>query len=148
MRSNAKFHAVLALVALFALPLATACGKKEWPEPRDMGWRFHFEAVTGQAQAGCLSAAAHVEGAWKNLDHIILELAETTSKASCPTCPFHPSQRVELTSARGDYTLEDGRLTLNYCQLDPAKSYAWRLVGFNAHPEVRVVTSPVLIATP
>lgn len=135
-------HLRLLALALILLQLASlGCGRKDWPEPMAEQERFDITDPTGQLADGCLEIRARLRGASGNLTRLILELQPTGEDAACPTCPFHAEQRVEVPLDAPNLEIDKRSLLLTHCGLEQGRAYRWRLVGYNAHPGIRPVST-------
>lgn len=140
-----SFRLVLAtLAALAALTLVAGCGKKIWPEPSAPEDAFSFVRTQGELSSGCLMVQSRVAGAWRNLRAVHLELAWD----DCEGCPFQAMETREFVPGDAFSTLEQGRLALTACGLDPAKAYRWRLTGKSIHRTLRDVRTEVMTTAP
>ena len=140
-----SFRLVLAtLAALAALTLMAGCGKKVWPEASAPEDTFSFVRAQGELSSGCLMIQSRVAGPWRNLRAVHLELAWD----DCEGCPFRAMETREFGPGDAFTTLEQGRLALTACGLDPAKAYRWRLTGKSVHKTLRDVRTEVMTTTP
>jgi len=134
---------LLAFVTL-ALLSAGACGNKQWPRPDLREESFSFSQVQGQRQGKCLLVSAVVQGASDNIGTISLQFERPSG---CAECPFAPKLRIEYRSGDPRLLLENDRLSLSYCGLEPDQDYRWRLTGTPSLRPYEVIAGPVMPAT-
>lgn len=116
---------ILVIGALLAA--APGCGKKVWPKPDSRGEALALAQETAGWSGGCLAIGAALSGKPENLERVVLELAP----ADCPSCPFQAREQREFRPGGPGFALENGRLLLSACGLDPSAGVRWRLAAHN-----------------
>ena len=129
-----------ALVIVLAL---IGCGKKQWPQPKDEREGFSFSDVRGERRPGqCLIVSAELEGVWRSMDSLVLELTSVDPVDSCTSCPFRAELQNRFSGPNADFVQRDAKVQLRRCGLDDTATYRWRLVGISKHSAVPPVLSP------
>ena len=128
----------LVLLLIFSI----GCGKKVWPEPdaEEEKFSLHIEDVV--LEDTCLYLTAEIRGNQRNLAGLILELEK--SEIPCPGCPFLVTESFDPDLDSPEVHLQDGRVTIAYCLIDPMKYYRARLTGRNVFTEIQDVRSNVI----
>lgn len=132
-RSRSVTCLLLAASLLAALLCLPGCGRKLWPKPvksEDVIRLNDVYAVRAAPEGDCMSIHGQLVGPQDNLEGFTLQL-EPLAESGCPTCPFFPTKRVDLSQpVWGDGGAD--RFTLTYCGLIPG-SYRWRLAARNVY---------------
>ncbi len=137
-------NAILLLLLLcLTLP---ACGKKDYPIPRDQENLFAWKAAKGvlfpgtrdKAPARCLAVTADLTGASRNVERFLLEIEPQTENV-CKGCPFMPSEIFAVMPQRVQIAGNTTRFSFEACPTQSAPAYRWRLVAqslFKSAPHV------------
>jgi hypothetical protein len=121
--------ALPALLCLLALGV-TGCGKKGLPQPSDPSRSFSWKSVDAKPVGNCLAFSGTLEGQYKNLDRLRLELAPLKDASDCPGCPFVAKEVTELSPSDAGFNPDTGDVSFSYCP-QKANAYRWRLAGIN-----------------
>ncbi|MGE4292280.1 MAG: hypothetical protein AB7E32_08725 [Desulfovibrio sp.] len=127
---------------------ACALGYKDWPQPQNADDQFLWRLVTAERQGSCLVIEGRLEGAYKNLASVTVQLESLGPDGGCAECPFSPDRLVDL--GRGDSGYEEigPYVRLVVCDIDPAREYKFRLVGHSTLRTLQPVRSKLLISAP
>ena len=121
------------VLVLFIFCLMTlSCGKPGMPVPKDPSRNFTWKDIIAAPVNNCISFSGTIEGAYRNLEGVRLELAPVNGPEDCPGCPFVPKEILDFTRNEVGLNMETGEFGFSYCP-GKAKAYRWRLAGVNSY---------------
>lgn len=132
------------LSLLVLLALATACGKKGFPQPDDPERKFTIAAVEARAEGHCLVIQAQFEGAYGNIEELRLDLEGSSLEDACLPCPFVPNETEFFSRHDVTFDIQTGALSFSYCP-KPADIYRWRLSGISRFSSIPHAQSAVTV---
>lgn len=140
MRPAIRYGLLLALIAL--LGMASACGKKGYPQPDDPERKFSIAAAEARVEGHCLIIQAQLEGAYANIEALRLDIEGSSLEKSCLPCPFVPNETEFFSRHDVTFDIQTGALSFSYCP-KPAEIYRWRLSGISRYSAIPHAQSAV-----
>lgn len=135
-----RYALLLALIAL--LGVATACGKKGFPQPDDPERKFRIAAAEARVEGHCLIIQAQLEGAYANIEALRLDVEGSSLEDACLPCPFVPNETEHFSRHDVTFDIQTGLLSFSYCP-KPAEIYRWRLSGISRFSSIPHAQSAV-----
>lgn len=136
------FHLFLcALLATLSLASCTM-GIKAWPEPAENSDKFSWRSVNAAFQGPCIVVEARLDGAFKNIETVYLEL-ERLDENACAECPFKPTRVYEFRPGSADFELVGPWMKMRVCEPGAPVPYRLRLRGSSSKTGLTDVSSNV-----